>query len=48
MISVCLAHELSTIEDVSINNEFEYENDFQPYLYSKYKYSVTSIKYKDP
>ena len=24
-----------TIEDVSINNEYEYENDFKPYSYSK-------------
>ena len=23
------------IEDFSINNEFEYENDFKPYSYSK-------------
>ena len=23
------------IEDVSINNEYEYENDFKPYSYSK-------------
>ena len=23
-----------TIEDVSINNEYEYENDFKPYSYS--------------
>ena len=23
------------IEDVSINNEYEYENDFNPYSYSK-------------
>ena len=26
---------LVTIEDVSINNEYEYENDFKPYSYSK-------------
>ena len=24
-----------TIEDVSINNEYEYENDLKPYSYSK-------------
>ena len=24
-----------TIEDVSIKNEYEYENDFKPYSYSK-------------
>ena len=24
-----------TLEDVSINNEYEYENDFKPYSYSK-------------
>ena len=23
------------LEDVSINNEYEYENDFKPYSYSK-------------
>ena len=26
---------VQTIEDVSINNEYEYENDFKPYSYSK-------------
>ena len=26
---------VQTIEDVSINNEYEYENDFNPYSYSK-------------
>ena len=26
---------LKIIEDVSINNEYEYENDLKPYSYSK-------------
>ena len=29
----CLQYVL--LEDVSINNEYEYENDFKPYSYSK-------------
>ena len=30
--SSCL---LTILEDVSIDNEYEYENDFKPYSYSK-------------
>ena len=26
---------VQSVEDVSINNEYEYENDFKPYPYSK-------------
>ena len=34
----CISHAFpfeKILEDVSINNEYEYENDFKPYSYSK-------------
>ena len=30
-----ISRDFAEIEDVSINNEYEYENDFKPYSYSK-------------
>ena len=34
-MSSLITASIEILEDVSINNEYEYENDFKPYSYSK-------------